>query len=91
LPFSIRLVRVSSRLWETLSNSFHEEGIDTLLLACTDLNVKLKAVSPTFRIIDSSACLAKAIVEKGKTFTPLSAKRLEKNVLLLKSEKKEVR
>jgi len=55
---------IAINLWADLSNNFREEGIDTLLVACTDLNVVMKTVKSPFPIIDSSACLAEAIVEK---------------------------
>ena len=58
-------LEMAIRLWEDLSNSFREKGVDTLLLACTDLNVVLKADAPhAFQIVDSSACLAETIVTK---------------------------
>ena len=54
----------SISIWEDLSKSFLKAEVDTILLACTDLNVVLKAVSPAFQIIDSSACLAEEVVKK---------------------------
>lgn len=58
-------LEMAIRLWEDLANSFREEGVDTLLLACTDLNIVLKAAAPhAFQIVDSSACLAETIVKK---------------------------
>jgi len=57
-------IEVSITLWEELSKNFLEAGVDTILLACTDLSVVLKAVTPFFQIIDSSACLAEAVVKK---------------------------
>ena len=53
-------------LWEALSQDFHKEGIDAILLVCTDLNVLFKARNPSFQIIDSSVCLAEEIVQKWK-------------------------
>jgi aspartate racemase len=55
---------VAIRLWDDLANHFLEAGIDTILLACTDLNVVLKAVNPPFQVIDSAACLSEAVVKK---------------------------
>lgn len=57
-------LEIAIRLWEDLSKKFHAAEIDTILLACTDLNVVLNAVSPAFQIIDSSTCLAEAVVKK---------------------------
>ena len=53
-------------IWEDLSKSFLLEGIDTILLACTDLNVIFRQEATPFQIIDSSTCLAHAIVNKWK-------------------------
>lgn len=52
------------RAWEELANEFLKAGIDTAILACTDLNVVLKDIHPAFQIVDSSLCLAEAIVKK---------------------------
>lgn len=49
-------------IWETLSKQLHEEGVDAILLVCTDLNLLFEQLTIPFQIIDSSACLAKAIV-----------------------------
>jgi aspartate racemase len=51
-------------LWADLSKRFHAEEVDTILIVCTDLNVVLKTVKSSFQIIDSSACLAEAVVHK---------------------------
>ncbi len=61
---SSALLEASIRLFEDLSKNFLEEGIDTILIVCTDLNVMLKAISPSFQIIDSSTCLSEGIVKK---------------------------
>ncbi len=52
------------RIWEELSSDFFKAKIDTVILACTDLNVILKDIHPTFHIVDSSRCLAEATVQK---------------------------
>lgn len=57
-------LKFAIRLWESISNSLHKEQIDTLVLACTDLNVLLREVNSSFTIIDSSACLAEEAVRK---------------------------
>ena len=56
---------MANQLWEDLSHALRKSEIDTVILACTDLNVVLPA-RPAFSIIDSSLCLAEAIVEKWK-------------------------
>jgi len=53
-------------IWKELSNNFCEVGIDTIILACTDLNVIFKSIHAPFHIIDSSLCLAETIVKKWK-------------------------
>lgn len=56
--------QVVLRAWKKLSNEFLKAKIDTILLACTDLNVILKDADPSFQIVDSSLCLAEATVKK---------------------------
>jgi aspartate racemase len=51
-------------LWESLSSDFLSEQVDTILLACTDLNVIFKHLTVPFKLVDSSLCLAKSIVNK---------------------------
>lgn len=51
-------------LWRELSNNFHKAGVDTIILACTDLNIIFNVMQPLFQIIDSSLCLAEAVVKK---------------------------
>lgn len=57
-------LKKSINLWNELSETFQKVGIETIILACTDLNVLLKTVSPHFQIVDSSLCLAEAVVKK---------------------------
>lgn len=57
---------LASALFSDLIKSFSEEGVDTILLACTDLSVMMKAVRSPIPMIDSSVCLAEAIVERWK-------------------------
>lgn len=52
------------RAWKEVSNEFLEAGIDTVILACTDLNVIFKGIHHPFQIVDSSLCLAEATVQK---------------------------
>lgn len=54
-------------LWEDLSQSLQRAKVDTIILACTDLNVLFKKIHAPFQIVDSSACLAEAIVRKWKS------------------------
>lgn len=51
-------------LWKELSNKFRKAEVDTILLACTDLNPVLKTMPYSFQVVDSSLCLAEAIVRK---------------------------
>ncbi|KKB75531.1 MULTISPECIES: aspartate/glutamate racemase family protein [Bacillus] len=55
------------QLWETFSKELTEE-IDAAVIACTDLNVVTDKQS-AIRCIDSSSCLAKAIVHKYLALT----------------------
>ncbi|ATH94176.1 amino acid racemase [Bacillus glycinifermentans] len=57
----------SVQLWKTFSKELTEE-IDAAVIACTDLNVVTDQQSD-IRFIDSSACLAKAIVHKYLSLT----------------------
>lgn len=50
--------------WESLSTDLLFEKIDTILLACTDLNVIFRQLTLPFKLIDSSLCLAKATINK---------------------------
>ena len=57
-------IKKSVHLWEELANDFQKAGVDTIILACTDLNVILQSVSSPFQVVDSSLCLAEEIVKK---------------------------
>ncbi|MCM3004147.1 aspartate/glutamate racemase family protein [Priestia koreensis] len=50
--------------WQTLSKLLLHENVEAVIIACTDLNVVTDGSQPPFKIVDSSTCLAKAIVEK---------------------------
>lgn len=54
----------SAHLWEELANDLKKAGVDAVILACTDLNVILQSVNAPFQVIDSSLCLAEAVVKK---------------------------
>ncbi len=64
----LRQIKSSSELpldlWQELHQNAMAAGIDTLLIACTDLNPLLAVDRPACRIVDASECLAQAIVEK---------------------------
>lgn len=49
-------------LWKELSHSLSQAHIDTILLACTDLSPLAQAADSTFKVVDSSRCLAEAVV-----------------------------
>lgn len=51
-------------LWEKLSKDFATDKVDTILVGCTDLNVILDHMKTSFRVVDSSNCLAKAVTRK---------------------------
>lgn len=51
-------------LWENLSKDLRSHHVDTIVLACTDLNAISKKIEASFKVIDSSLCLARAIVKK---------------------------
>jgi len=49
-------------LWRELLAALIAEGIDTALLACTDLNAVSAAVDAPLALVDATACLAAATV-----------------------------
>ncbi|ENQ3108449.1 amino acid racemase [Bacillus cereus] len=53
----------ASHLWNTLCLEL-AETVDAAVIACTDLNVVLETSQNHFHIVDSSTCLAKAVVNK---------------------------
>jgi len=52
------------QLWQSLSAELLSEHIDTLLLACTDLNVIFKQKTTPFQIVDASLCLAEQVIKE---------------------------
>lgn len=50
------------KLWADLSGELLKEGVDTILLVCTDLNVIFRRTAIPFQVVDSAACLAEGIV-----------------------------
>lgn len=49
-------------LWNQLKEEIIEEGIDTVILACTDLTVVIKNDDERLSIVDSSQGLAKSLI-----------------------------
>ncbi len=64
----LRQIKASSELplvqWRKLYQSAQNENIDAILLVCTDLNPLLAIDRPACTMIDSSASLAEATVQK---------------------------
>lgn len=58
-------------IWEKLSSNFLQAGVDTILLACTDLNVLFKDHKTPFQIVDASLCLAQSIVSRWVVYKNL--------------------
>jgi aspartate racemase len=61
-------IQTALGFWEGLARDFLQEGVDAILLVCTDLNVIFKNTSVPFHIIDSASCLAKSIVHQWLQF-----------------------
>lgn len=53
----------ASNLWNTLCLEL-AKTVDAVVIACTDLNVVIETSQNHFHTIDSSTCLAKAVVNK---------------------------
>lgn len=56
-------------LWENLINEAKQEFVDYIIIACTDLNVVVDLITSPVNFIDSSKCLASAVVKKYMEFT----------------------
>lgn len=56
----------ATKLWEELSEELRIAEIDTLILACTDLNSVVNSAHSSLKIIDSSLALAEALVHQWK-------------------------
>jgi len=54
----------NAELWKELVAEVHKESIDSIIIACTDLNVVLAKAKPSANIIDSSKCLAGTVVRR---------------------------
>ncbi len=51
-------------IWNELIEDVKKEYIESIIIACTDLNVVLEKTHTPINIIDSSKCLAEAVVSK---------------------------
>ncbi|MFD3449527.1 aspartate/glutamate racemase family protein [Microbacteriaceae bacterium 4G12] len=60
-------INEASELWDKLCSQL-AEVVDTVVIACTDLNVLLDMKQNNLEFIDSSTCLAKAVVNKYLTY-----------------------
>ncbi|MFI8708338.1 aspartate/glutamate racemase family protein [Bacillus sp. NPDC077411] len=56
-------INEASQSWNTLCSEL-TETVDAVVIACTDLNVILETKQNHLYVVDSSTCLAKAIVNK---------------------------
>ncbi len=52
------------RLWSSLADEVETESVGNIVTACTDLNVVLEKIRIPVCFIDSSTCLAEAVVRK---------------------------
>src|SRR5262245_50526346 len=57
----------ASVLWQDLMADLVAAGVDTVVLACTDLNAVSGAVPPNVAVVDATRCLAEAAVRKWRT------------------------
>jgi len=55
---------VNLTLWNELMGEVNKESIESIIIACTDLNVVLSKSKPSINIIDSSKCLAGSVVKR---------------------------
>lgn len=51
-------------LWRSLLDDVYNESVDHVVIACTDLNVISAQAPPKISVVDSSRCLAQAVVKK---------------------------
>jgi aspartate racemase len=56
--------RLPVELWDALVAKVAAAGIETILLACTDLNVVSGRLPEGVALIDATQCLAKAVVRE---------------------------
>ena len=58
--------RVATALWQNLMADLAAAGVDTIVLACTDLNVVSGATLPSLTVVDATRCLAEAAVRSWR-------------------------
>ena len=58
--------RVATALWQDLMADLAAAGVDTIVLACTDLNAVSGAVPPGMAVVDATRCLAEASVREWR-------------------------
>lgn len=51
-------------IWRELLEEVKKESIENIIIACTELNVVLEKKRPEIGVVDSSKCLAEAVMEK---------------------------
>lgn len=56
--------------WANLLDDITTVGVDTLLIACTDLNAVSRTVETPLAILDATACLARATVRRWRETSP---------------------
>src|SRR5581483_2528296 len=56
----------ATKLWKELCKELRMAEVDTIVLACTDLNVVINPANSPLKIVDSSLALAEAIVHQWK-------------------------
>ncbi|MDT8715993.1 amino acid racemase [Clostridium sp. 19966] len=49
-------------IWKEILDEVKEEGIESIIIACTDLNAVTDKVKTEVRIVDSASCLAKTVI-----------------------------
>lgn len=60
------------KLWEILIEDVKKESIDSVIIACTDLNALLENKDYKLNLIDSSKCLANTTISKYLELNPYS-------------------
>jgi len=58
--------RAAVEIWKDVLVTLTANGVDTALLACTDLNAVRKAVDAPLALVDATACLAAATVREWR-------------------------
>lgn len=49
-------------IWNEVIKDVKKESVESIVIACTDLNVVLEKADPQINIIDSSKCLAQSVI-----------------------------